>query len=359
MALWEGEHGLVRQVNQAAAISILALIFLYQLVQVNCFVGYVLGTLLVILKAEGVAALVHVHGAETEAQDVELARLSGALTVALAVDELLIGTALLKRRHAWLHASTIVVNHAIGADRCTHVALSNDEAGRALREPVVATLLALAALLFLTVSAPQRKGLLAAKLCHLEELGAREVVILSQHHHVILIKMLVISSSSLTLLSLLLSTRGLSIGMRLLLASPTLTSLALATLALTALATLLSPSVTTTSTGGRSVTVVHWLVGSWMGLSAVSRGGVSRLGAVGAGVSRGLMRSLVTGWQHIASVRLTAMTGSRLRMHRLSRMSAGPSATTASALSMSTSAARVGLVSIGVTLRALIIVRGG
>ena len=86
MALWEGEHGLMGKVNQTAAVGVLALIFLHQLVQVNCFVGHVLGTLLIILQAEGVAALVHVHGTETEAKNVELTRLSGALTVALAVD---------------------------------------------------------------------------------------------------------------------------------------------------------------------------------------------------------------------------------------------------------------------------------
>ena len=51
-----------------------------------------------------------------------------------------------------------MIDHAIGADGCAHVAhvaLSDHEAGRALREPLVLALLALAALLFLAVSTPQ------------------------------------------------------------------------------------------------------------------------------------------------------------------------------------------------------------
>ena len=67
VALWEGEHRLVGQIDQAATVGVFALIFLHQLVQVNCFVCHVLGTLLVILETQGVAALVHVHRAETKA----------------------------------------------------------------------------------------------------------------------------------------------------------------------------------------------------------------------------------------------------------------------------------------------------
>ena len=172
MALWEGEHGLVGQVDQAAAVGVLALIFLYQLVQVNCFVGHVLGTLLVILEAEGVAALVHVHGAETEAQNVELARLSGALAVALTVNELLVVAALGQRLLARLQASAIMVDHAFRAHRGAHVALGDHKARRARREPLIFALLAIAALFLLSVASPQREGLLAPDLRLLEELRA-------------------------------------------------------------------------------------------------------------------------------------------------------------------------------------------
>ena len=100
---------------------------------------------------------------------------------------------------ACLRAGTIVVNHAVRADWCAHIALSDDKTGWTLRVPLVLTLLALAALLFLAVSTPQREGFLAAKLCHLEELGASEVVLVGQHHQIILIKRLVIGRSSFTL----------------------------------------------------------------------------------------------------------------------------------------------------------------
>lgn len=240
-----------------------------------------------------------------------------------------------------------MVNHAVRADWCAHIALSDDKTGWTLRVPLVLTLLALAALLFLAVSTPQREGFLAAKLCHLEELGASEVVLVGQHHQIILIKRLIIGRSSLTLSLLSLLARALSISVGVLLTSPTLTSLTLS-----ALATLLSTSVTT-STGRRGVAIVYWLMGcSWMSLSTMSRRLMGRLCTVRARVSRGSsMRSLVTSWHHIMSLRVTAMTGSRLSVLRLGRVSAGPSATTV--LTMSTSAAWVGFVGVGVALRAL------
>lgn len=101
------------------------------------------------------SAFEHVHGAQTEAEDVELASLARALPIAFTINELFIITALVQLCSTRLDASAIMIDHAIGADGCAHVALSNHEAGRALREPLVLALLALAALLFLAVSTPQ------------------------------------------------------------------------------------------------------------------------------------------------------------------------------------------------------------
>ncbi len=338
MALWEGEHGLMGQVNETAAIGVFALIFLHQLVKVNCFVSHVLRALLVILEAEGMSALVHVHGAETEAKNIKLTRLSWALTVALTIDQLLIGTTLLESCHAWFHAGAIVFNHAVWADWCTHIALSHNKAGWALRVPLVLALLALAALLLLAVSTPQRKRLLATKLCYLEELGAGQIIMMA---HDVTMKRLVVGGSSLALSLLSLSSWSLSSGRRLLASS----ALATLTLTVTALATLLSASVTT-STRGRSVTIVYRLLSNGMATSAMSRGSMCRLRTVRASVT----------WHLIANVGTTAVVRSRLGVHRLSRVSAGPSAATA--LTMGSSASRVRIISVGVALRALLIIIG-
>lgn len=100
------------------------------------------------------SALVHINRAKTEAENIEFARLPRALAIALAVDELLISTALgsCKPRH---HARLIVIDHTIWADRCTHVALCHDEARRARWVPLVFALLAVAALLCLAIASPK------------------------------------------------------------------------------------------------------------------------------------------------------------------------------------------------------------
>lgn len=175
VALGEGEHALLRQVDEAGAVRVRLLVLLDQLLQVNCFVGHVLRALLVGLEAQGVAALEHVHGAQSEAEDVVLTRLSRALAVALPVDLLFVGAALVNSRVARLDAGAVVVNGAVGAHRRTHVALSHRETGRALREPLFFALLAVAARLFLAVASPQRERFLAADRGLFKELRAREV----------------------------------------------------------------------------------------------------------------------------------------------------------------------------------------
>ena len=94
MALWEGEHALMRQINQARTIVVLLLVLLNELLQVDSLLGDVLGALLVGLEAESVSTLVHIHGAEPEAEDIELAGLTRALAIAFTIDHLFIVVAL-------------------------------------------------------------------------------------------------------------------------------------------------------------------------------------------------------------------------------------------------------------------------
>jgi hypothetical protein len=82
---------------------------------------------LVSFKTKRVATLVHIHGAQAEAKDIELACLARALTVALAVDQLFIVAALTDVFLAWMDTGTIVIDHAIGANRGANVALSHCE----------------------------------------------------------------------------------------------------------------------------------------------------------------------------------------------------------------------------------------
>ena len=156
---------------------VLPLVFLHELVQIDCLVCDVLRALLISLQAQRVTALVHVHRAKTEAKNVKLARLPGALTVALTIDKLLIRSTLLNKLEAWLDAGTIVINHAIGANRCANIALCYNEGRWAARVPVTFALLTALTLLALSIAAPESKWFLAALLSLLEELGTLKAVI--------------------------------------------------------------------------------------------------------------------------------------------------------------------------------------
>lgn len=100
------------------------------------------------------AALVHVNWAEAEAKDVELTCLSWALSVALAINQLLIFTTLWLINNIWGHAGAIMVDVVVRADGSAHIAFSNNKRRRALRVPLVFALLAIMALLVLTISSP-------------------------------------------------------------------------------------------------------------------------------------------------------------------------------------------------------------
>ena len=123
-------------------------------------------------QAKRVAALVHVHWAKSEAENVVFAGLAWALTIAFAIDQLLVMATLGLHFETWLNAGAVVVDHAIGAHWCANVALSHDKAGRARWEPLGLTFLAVLALLCLTVASPKRKGLFTSSFSLLEELGA-------------------------------------------------------------------------------------------------------------------------------------------------------------------------------------------
>lgn len=177
VALREGEHALVRQVDEARAEVIILLIFLDKLIQVNRFVSHVLGALLVSFEAEGVPTLVHIHGAKAKAENIELASLSRTLTIALTIDHLFVVATCGNHFHARLHARALVINHAIGANWCTNIAFGHDKAWWALWEPLLLAFLAIRALFLLTVATPQGKRLFTAFFVFLEELGASEVFI--------------------------------------------------------------------------------------------------------------------------------------------------------------------------------------
>ena len=86
MAFWEWEHAVVREIYESRPIHILLLIFLDQFVKVDCLVSHVLWALLVWFETKSMATFVHVHWAESEAENIELTRLPWTLSIALSID---------------------------------------------------------------------------------------------------------------------------------------------------------------------------------------------------------------------------------------------------------------------------------
>ena len=134
---------------------ILFLIFLCELFEVYRLVCDILGTLLVGLQAECVTTFVHVHGAETEAEDVEFACLTRALTIALAINHLFIMTTLSDCFLTWFQTCSIMINQSIGAYGSAHITFSHSEAWWAGWIPLIFTLLTVSALLRLAVATPE------------------------------------------------------------------------------------------------------------------------------------------------------------------------------------------------------------
>lgn len=273
MALGEGEHALMGEVYESAAVRVLPLVFIDETLQVDCFLSHVLGALLVSPQTQGVATLVHVHGAQAEAQDVEFARLAGALAIALAVDQLLVISTLGQNVETRLNAGAVVVDHAFGADRSTHVTLRHNEARWANWEPLLFAFLAVLALLFLAITSPERQRFFTSSLCVFKELWTFKIVFdfimsVSMSHH---INELIVGGGlrSAMLLSSLFSLSSALVSTTLF----TLTSLSgLLSLALStsALSITMSLFLVATGTGRRSMSIVHWLTGRGVWLWADS-----------------------------------------------------------------------------------------
>ena len=118
---------------------------------------------------------VHIDWAQAEAENVKFTRLAWTLAIALTIDQLLVIFTLRYDLQARLHTRAIMVDHAFGAHRGAHVALSHNETWWALWEPLFLTLLTILAFLLLSVSTPEGQWLLTALLILLlEELGASE-----------------------------------------------------------------------------------------------------------------------------------------------------------------------------------------
>lgn len=220
------------------------------------------------------AALVHVNGAEAEAKDVILGSLAGALSVALTVNQLLISATFGLIGAAWSNASAIVVDEVVGADRGANVALSDDEGRRALRVPLVLTLLAVMALLVLAIASPEGKRLLAAKLGLFKELRAG-VFAISSWHLVVKGALFDFIVSSRASRSALVTTSWLSWGSlpflrRLLLLKTTLVPGT--TLLLLAVSTTLASTVSASAgRGSMSVMCQGLFVHRWRGVSTMAR----------------------------------------------------------------------------------------
>ena len=135
---------------------VLLLVFVDELIEVDCLVGDVSRALLVMLQTQGKSTSVHLHGTETEAEDVKLACLTGALSITLTIDQLFVVTALGHHVESRPHTCALVVDHALRANWGAHIALSDQEAGWTLWIPLVFTLLAIVALLGLSAAPPER-----------------------------------------------------------------------------------------------------------------------------------------------------------------------------------------------------------
>lgn len=208
------------------------------------------------------ATFMHIDGAETETEDIVFACLSWALSIALAINELLVIAALRLISCTRLNAGAIVINLVVWADRGAHIALCDHEGRRALRVPLLLTLLAIMALLVLSIASPEGKRLFTAKFSLFEEFGAGKAtaaaVYLMVQHMLRLVISRLTSTSLLALLTSLLSL-GLASALftwlfRLLSLTTLLASFSCATLLLLAVSMTLGSSVATgTGRGGMAI----------------------------------------------------------------------------------------------------------
>ena len=131
------------------------LIFADELFEIDCLVGDVLRALLVMLQTKCQSTSVHLHGAKTEAEDIEFACLAGAISITLTINQLFIMSTIGHQVVSRPITSAFMVDHALWANWGTYIALSDKEAWWTVRIPLLFTLLAIVALFRLTTASPE------------------------------------------------------------------------------------------------------------------------------------------------------------------------------------------------------------
>ena len=131
------------------------LIFVDKQIEIDCLVGDVLRALLVMLQTKSESTSVHLHGAKTEAEDIEFACLTGALSITLAINQLFVMSTISHQVVSRPVASAFMIDHTLWANWGAHITLSDKEAWWTVWIPLIFTLLAIVALFGLTTASPE------------------------------------------------------------------------------------------------------------------------------------------------------------------------------------------------------------
>ena len=131
------------------------LIFVDKLIEIDCLVSDVLRALLIMLQTKCQSTSVHLHGAKTEAEDIEFACLTGALSITLAINQLFIMSAISHQVVSRPVTGSFMINHAFWTNWGTYITLSDKEAWWTVWIPLIFTLLAIVALFGLTTASPE------------------------------------------------------------------------------------------------------------------------------------------------------------------------------------------------------------
>ena len=134
---------------------VILLIFVDKLIEIDCLVGDVLRALLVMLQTKSESTSVHLHGAKTEAEDIEFTCLTWALSIALTINQLFFVPTLSHQVVSRPITSALVVYHTLWTNWGAHIALSLQEAWWTFWIPLLFTLLAIVALCRLSTASPE------------------------------------------------------------------------------------------------------------------------------------------------------------------------------------------------------------
>ena len=134
---------------------VILLIFVDKLIEVYCLVGDILRALLVMFQTKCKSASVHLHWAKTEAEDIEFTCLTGAISIALAINQLFIVPTLSHQVVSRPITSAFMVDHTLWTNWRTNIALSDKEAWWTFWIPLLFTLLAIVALCRLPTASPE------------------------------------------------------------------------------------------------------------------------------------------------------------------------------------------------------------